>query len=460
MLDKRSLGVLRICLGSILMLDVAARALYFRAHYTYLGIAPLDQFLYHEQVSRRPWSVLYISDSPYWAAGLLFLSFIAALTLTVGYRVRLSGWISWILALSVANRGPLLGDGGVQYMICLLMWGNFLPWGDRFSLESVPEENSDCRTLAGFCLITQVAIVYWFSAVLRVGKEWQVDNSALYFAMHVDPLTTNFGEHLPWLGLDVLAFFTFTTLLLEMLGPLLLYLPSTGIRLFTVIMLVAFHLGILVTLRIPFFVAVCVAAALGLLPPKFWGYSLGEAVERRLDTAFQVLGRRLTSKKKEEERNSRFETFYRLLPVPILLVIILQLWAGLGPSPVRSPLTPLARNLNLNQYWGMFSPFPMNFVGWESVVARTESGREITLLKQGSRTSWPDLRWRYFQISLGKGRPKEVELFLNYLVADWDRRNPADKIVAAQYLYHPEHTRVKYILRNTETQVLGVYQSE
>ena len=457
MLDKRSLGILRISLGLVLIADILNRFSYFKAHYTYLGVAPLAQFLSHPAISRRPWSLFYLSDSPFWVAVLFLAYFLAACALTVGYRVRWAGWICWIMAVSIDRRGPLLGDGGVQYMIYLLMWGNFMPWGERFGVEASSDKETDYRSLAGFCYIVQVGILYWFSAVLRVGKEWQVEVSALYYAMYIDPLTTALGQHLPVLGLTFLSFFTAATLLFEIFGPILLFLPSTKIRLATVVLIVSFHLGIVASLKIPFFAFVCVAAALGLLPPAFWNWEparRGESALVRMFTRLRVYFDSTNS----QTRTSKIQAgIYDAVPVALLLVVLIQLGAGTRQSNPQTPVSGLARVLNLNQYWGMFSPYPLNFVGWESAVARTLSGREVTLLDKGERDSWAEARWTLFHVSLGKERPREVELYLNYLVERWNREHPEDPVRIAQYRYHPKFSRPNYLLRPAGDQVLGEY---
>lgn len=457
MLDKRSLGILRISLGLILVVDILNRFAYFRAHYTYLGVAPLSQFLEHPAISRRPWSIFYISDSPLWVALLFLIYLIAAVSLTAGYRVRWAGWLCWIMAVSIDRRGPLLGDGGVQYMIYLLMWGNFMPWGERFGVESKADSETNYRSLAGFCYIVQVGIVYWFSAVLRVGKEWQVEDSALYYAMHIDPLTTTVGRYLPILGGHFLAFFTAATLMFEIFGPILLFLPSTPIRLATVLLIVSFHLGIVASLKIPFFAFVCVAAALGLLPPAFWEWSPVARRASSLTGVFARLRERLGFSETRPVRSALVRKLDNTLPVALLLIILIQLGAGTIESNPKTPVSGLARVLNLNQYWGMFSPYPLNFVGWESAVARTRSGKKVTLLEKGERGSWAEARWAYFHISLGKERPREVELYLNYLVRVWDREHPHDPVLLAQYRYHPKLSRPDYLLRPAGDQVLGEY---
>ncbi len=457
MLDKRSLGILRISLGLILVADILNRFSYFKAHYTYLGVAPLARFLEHPAISRRPWSLFYISDSPVWVALLFLLYLLAAISLTAGYRVRLAGWICWLLAVSVDRRGPLLGDGGVQYMICLLMWGNFLPWGERFGLEAKPDQDSEYRSLAGFCFIAQVGIVYWFSAVLRVGKEWQVEDSALYYAMHIDPLTTALGRYLPVLGLHVLGFFTAATLFFEILGPILLFLPSTPVRLVSVLLIISFHLGIVATLKIPFFAFVCIAAALGLLPPAFWNWSWTSKLDSMLSGFFAKWALRLGEGVSPPAESGLQRKLENTIPVALLLIILIQLGAGTKESNPQTPVSGLARVLGLNQYWGMFSPYPLNFVGWESAVARTASGKSVTLLEKGERDSWSEARWAYFHVSLGKDRPREVELYLNYLVQEWQREHPEDPVIVAQYRYHPKFSQPDYLLRPAEDQVLGEY---
>ena len=134
-LDKRSLAFFRICLGLILLLDIVLRSLHFRAHYTREGLFPLQSYLIQPDLTQRRWSVFFMNDSPLFVGLLLMFFFLCALSLTVGYRTRLVGWLCWVLLLGVYRRNPVVNNAGDIYLPLLLLWGNFLPWGEYFSLD-------------------------------------------------------------------------------------------------------------------------------------------------------------------------------------------------------------------------------------------------------------------------------------------------------------------------------------
>jgi hypothetical protein len=466
LLDKRSLGLMRIGLGLIMAVDILARALHFRAHYSWAGIMPLKAILEYDELSHRRWSVFFQTDSEVLVALLLFIGLLSSLSLAAGYRTRLAGWVCWITAVSLFRRNPLLCDAGDTYLAVLILWGNFLPWGEAYAYKKPQVRELSHASIPGFCYITQVALLYWFSAALRVGTEWQVDGDALYFALHIDPLTTGLAPWLLCIGQQALVVITFLTLLMEIWGPILLYLPFATTRCLSVFMIIAFHFGIFTTLALPVFATICMIAPLGLLPSLFWQSRMGRNLDRVL-SRFARTSAPLEMPAPEPTKSSILGRVYYALPLFFLVIVIVQLRAGLHSMRPQTPLSGPARVFNLDQRWGMFSPHPTLVIGWESVQARTESGRVMNLMTGQSyseepqtfpnRTALPDLRWRYYQLALTYDRKQPLQYLLAYLVKQWDSANPDDPIVAAQYLYHPRATADRYILGEEGIEVMTVY---
>ena len=51
-------------------------------------------------------------------------------------------------------------------------------------------------TFATFSYLLQTAFVYIFSAMLKSGKEWIPEGTAIYYALSLDQFTTAFGYFL------------------------------------------------------------------------------------------------------------------------------------------------------------------------------------------------------------------------------------------------------------------------
>jgi vitamin K-dependent gamma-carboxylase-like protein len=472
-LDKRSLALFRVFLGLVVLFDILLRGFYFKEHYTSAGVFPLRDFLIQQDLSQRRWSVFFVSDSPFFV-GLLFIVFaLAALSLTAGYRTRVAGWLCWILLISLYRRNPIVNNSGDYYLPLLLLWGNFLPWAEAFSADSAhrsePRENY-YSALPGFCYLCQVAILYWFSAVLRTGVPWQIDGSALYDALHLEAMNTKLASYLLFLGTDLLALTTFVTLFMEIVGPILLFLPSPRARILGVVLIMSFHLGIFVSLTIPVFALICIVGPLGLIPREFWSNRVGKKVECWFEKSAHSIGSRLPVVTKpswlELPFARRAAGVYRWIPVLLLGMTISYLAWGIDMRK-EPPLEWTLQTLSLDQRWGMFSPRPVIELGFESVPARTESGREVNLLTGEPYSDKPeDIKnntalWKYRKrsllISITAKRFTHARLYLYYLVNQWNASHPEDLIVAASWIYHPETRAPRFMLSEHGQQVFAVY---
>jgi HTTM domain len=474
-LDKRSLGLLRVVLGLVLAVDVCLRGLHFRAHYTEDGMFPLRHYLVQPDLTQRRWSVFFMNDTPFFVGVLLVLFLVASLSLAVGYRTRLAGWLCWILLLGLYRRNPVVNNAGDIYLPLLIMWGNFLPWGERFSLDSSEREDSGgdhYSALPGVCYILQISILYWFSAVLRTGPEWQVDGTALYYSLNLEPLNTDLAPLLLLFGSGALVFITMVTLLLEVIGPLLLLVPSGWSRVAGVLLIISFHFGILLSLRIPVFAVVCMAAPLGLLPKFVWEISWGRKLARALESAMAALRGRLPmvlvgSHACLGSVPLWLRRFYFQIPLVFMGLTLFFLNWGIHTPDVRSPLTGVLRVLSLDQRWGMFSPRPPSSMHWESAPGRTKSGRTVNLLtgrnysmdlaELRNNTNLWDYRWRAYLSGPAFDSESHAQLFLRYLVRQWDVAHPEDPMVSAQCLYHPRTIPKRFLLGEDGVDVITVY---
>lgn len=474
-LDLRSLGLWRVSLGLVLVLDWLVRSFQLREHYTSEGVLPLRTLLNQPTLGSRLWSVFYLSDSVGYVALLFLLGFFSALALMVGYRPRVSGWIAWVLLISVQHRNPLVLTKGDSYLLLLLFWGNFLPWGEVFSVaEKSGEElkRVEVPPLAATAYLGQICLLYWFSALPRTHPSWVVDGSALYRAFHLEPLVKPLGRTLLGLGPDWLAFFTFLALAMEAFGPFLLLVPLAAVRVLAVAAIVIFHLGIYLTLDINNFAWICMMAPLGLLPSLFWRLPPSRWLERVLRAGFGALARRIRVPGEAETSTSSpilAKLAIRILPGLALLVACLCLWFEWKGEYTKSWEMRWARSLGLWQSWGMFSPGPPNIHGWQSAEAHLTSGAVVDLISgrpyptdgwyQGLR-GWFDQRARvYRNILLTNRFGAHGQAYLEYLVRRWDRGHPGDPVRWAEYLWHSSTIEPAELLPEQTREVIARYQS-
>ncbi len=282
-LDLRALALFRILLGVILLVDLAARAGDIGVFYTDSGVLPRVDLLDRVDTSATPWSVSLhmISGLPGVQLALFAVAAFCAFCLLIGHRTRLFTVLSWLLLLSLHNRNPAVLNAGDVLFRMLLFWSIFLPLGARGSVDAAmrepredgPDEGGH-RTwsVAAFCFMAQVSIVYWATALLKTDPIWTEDRTAVWHALKLDymalPLATVMREWPP--GLLELA--TRGTLLLEFWAPFLIWIPVFvgPLRFTACAVMLALHAGFTATLQLGLFSYVCGAMWLALVPPAAW----------------------------------------------------------------------------------------------------------------------------------------------------------------------------------------------
>jgi hypothetical protein len=294
-LDLRSLAVLRMLLGGMLIVDYSIRAIAFRAHYTDFGIAPAA-FQIARVIDPFPGRYSFHLGDPSLQMGLFALAVAFAISLLVGFQTKLSLLGSFILMVSVQNRNMEIETGGDYLLRLVTFWSLFLPLGARFSLDArlgapPPDPKSgnikgnQYFSVATAALLVQMAIVYFFSAVHKDHPIWRVHHTAIHYALHIDAYDTSLGELLRQYPV-ITAALTRLTLGYEFVAPFLIFgagllglLPGLEkvthpiqgmLRTFVSIAFVFFHLGLACTLSLGTFAWFAALIWLGLLPTWAW----------------------------------------------------------------------------------------------------------------------------------------------------------------------------------------------
>src|SRR5581483_3489812 len=133
-LDLRSLAVLRIGTGILLLSDFILYSRDLGAFFTDNGVLP-HQFALNRLL---PWSysIHALNGSFAFEIVLFLISVFFAGMLIVGYKTRVATIVSWILLISVQNRIPIIGAGDDLLLRMILFWGIFLPWNAVYSVDS------------------------------------------------------------------------------------------------------------------------------------------------------------------------------------------------------------------------------------------------------------------------------------------------------------------------------------
>lgn len=280
-IDLRTLALVRVCLGLLIIADLVIRSRDFSAHYTDGGVVPRHAL--GVVLDYVPASLHMISGSPWITAMVFLLAGFTALLLTIGYRSQLVAFVSWLLLLSLDSRNQFVGQGGDMLLRVLLFWAMFLPIGARFSvdaaLDRTPRGNSYV-SVASAGLLIQVMCVYFFTALLKSDPVWIPDGTAVYYALANDTFVTPIGEWLRQFPV-LMSALTYFVWVLEIVAPLLVFCPifNLQVRLFGLTLLILMHVGFLACLHIGLFPLISITSLLTFTPGWIW-----EVLSKRVRT--------------------------------------------------------------------------------------------------------------------------------------------------------------------------------
>jgi hypothetical protein len=444
--DLRSLATFRIVLALLVLSDLAIRATDLSAHYTDAGIMPRTVLV--EQVL-SPWafSLDLMNGGGLFQALLFGVAALAAFGMLVGYRTRLMTFVVWVLLLSIQLRNPLINGSESPMLRMLCFWGMLLPLGAYWSVDrarsALPRPSPRFLSLATFGLFMQIAFVYWFTAALKSGPEWRTDYTALYYALSLDQLATPIG-HLLLDFPSLLQVLTFGTVMLEALGPLLLFCPFfTGpVRTGAALAFMSFHLGIWLTMDIGIFPWISAFCMVCFFPTWFWdrASTLRSVLLRRFELARRLqlgtarLGNAIFAFSKAvlsflmDARQILFSgpalhgdqladhTAHQVLPLAagakgiaetrhdeapaeepepaelrsalatnllaFFFIFYILCWNLTTATSFTLPerAVPLGPFLGLDQYWGMFAPSPSKEDGWYVIPGELRDGQKVDLM--------------------------------------------------------------------------------
>ncbi|MGZ3864116.1 MAG: HTTM domain-containing protein [Bacteroidia bacterium] len=452
-LDVRALSLMRIFIAFVLLFDLCVRAGSLTAFYTKDGAIPFAG------VEKLYWQDGYFSlfsfCDEFWYAALLFvIAGLAYLCLLLGFRTRLFSVLAWVMLVSLQNRNTLILQGGDDELRLVVFWGMFLPWGNFYSLDSkkyfFAGRNEKYLSVSSFGYLMLVFSVYFFSGVLKNSNEWKLnEGTAVYYAFNLDqmawPLAKSFLSY-PTL----LKYLSVTVRWVEILLPFLLFIPfrNSLFRMIFVVVIVAFHLGISLTVYVGLFYLISISSLAGLLSPKFMD---------RFENKFR-LGRTQAENLQVPLLQPIRENYYYKVLVSCALFFFVALsviWnfatvanSGLGVAPNFNSVGYAVR---LNQNWGMFAPTVLKEDGWY-ILEGFSSGKTIDINRDGKPADYTkpknfmeyikDDRWRKF----GENYMLEINAFIrpyycNYLLKDWNINHPERKLDSLNVVYMKEFSK-------------------
>jgi uncharacterized membrane protein YphA (DoxX/SURF4 family) len=488
--DLRSLVLFRMGLALIILGDIVIRLPDTEAFYTDAGTFPRSVWISNFM---DPWSFsFHLANGTWYFQILLFvLQILFALALLVGYKTKIAAVFSWIFLLSLHSRNSFILQGGDDALRLLMFWGLFLPLGAIGSLDASLDrlrcthpnqgklENSlTTRTpskLASYQVVSagslglllQMCFIYWFAAFLKNDPTWWTERSAIWYSLSIEQYATPFGMFL--LGYPhLLEVLSYATVCLEQFGPFFAFSPFwTGpLRLITAIVFILFHvIGLNLTMELALFPYVCAVGWLAFFPSFFWDNILKPVkiyFQNRIKRGTFFWNYLISIKTVLAHIWEWFVIFiYRFTPFtskpalsdPLRAGWAANLLAGFFisyiffwnvfmldyPIPSIFPQwSPVASILRVDQYWNMFSPYPLVEDGWFVIPAQLRDGTTVDLFRGGDPVKWekplhvagmyPNDRWRSYLMNMVI-EDDEVYLsnYADYIVRSWNEINPRNK---------------------------------
>jgi hypothetical protein len=474
--DKRALSLMRMCIAFVLMLDLGIRLSDLEAFYTDNGVLPLPVLF------ANAWNPYYFSFhaiSGLWQVQLFLflLTFFFALLLFIGYRTQLFTFLSWLMLLSLHNRNVLILQGGDDLLRMVLFWAIFIPWGERYSCDSLlgnkTAVNTKLLTVATIAYLLQICYLYTGSALLK-GAEWNQDYTALYYTYSIDQIAYPVTKYL-YYNPELLKKLTCVAFYFELLVPALFFIPvkHAWFRIAGVFAIIGFHLLNSMTLFIGLFPLIGIATVTGMLPASFMDWFDVRVQKLKKTVALSFLGIATAIKyiiKWKPARESVHPVLQKLKTAMLVFLIVFVFdWNFSNLDFVNSKLSDRLRfigyGLRLNQHWGMFAPNVFKNDGWFVLEGTTAKGERFDLLHPGEPLNFSkpaDIvsmfkndRWRkYSENYIFSYNEFTRGHFCVYMKRKWNEQNPQRAIVSLRVIFMEELTLPAYRYSRPQKNVL------
>lgn len=424
--DTRSLAATRIATALVALADLASRGVDAAAHYSDAGVLPraeLGRTFGSLAGGNLRFSLLLLDGSAEVAHAVIGLGLFGAALLLVGWWTRAATFATWLAIVSLQHRNPYLLDGGDRILVQLLFFGLFLPWGARWSLDAATRAVAPPSRALGpatALAVLLMPIVYFVTGYLKDGTEWRVDLTAVHHALGSFIHSDAPGRWLVQLPLPLLKAVTVFVLVLELLGPVLLFWPRPTPRLRAAIVLLfaALQAGIFFGLYRSIFAPVSVAASLVLLPAEVWGW----------------LGRRVPWARASAGGEWREPRWLTPLTTSVLVWVLASAYEAAGRTTLMTAeVAGLGAPLRLEQAWQMFAPNPPKGSEWLVVPARLSNGTELDLVGPPGPVDYEidplgsspfhAIRWRnHFRMVCG--RKNLARRYAEWACRSWNAEHP------------------------------------
>ncbi|MEQ1485775.1 HTTM domain-containing protein [Methyloglobulus sp.] len=267
-IDARQYAALRIAFGSLSAIYFVQLLPYVEAQFSGSGwLGDIQQIAIQNGGS---WSLLFISTGIYattFAYAVVILGIASAFLMMIGWQSRITVCITWLVWVSLWNRNPLLldGDDAVLKMMCLYLM--LSPCGNCWSVDAYVHKMPQHVAVWSLRLMQfQIALIYFVSGWVKFhSPEWLNGTIMQYVLIH-----PHYSRWDGWAIIDkpmmagLLSGLAGFIRWWELLFPLLLL--NTNTRKLSILIGIAFHVGLLLTMNLRWFAVIMLSLYIALMP--------------------------------------------------------------------------------------------------------------------------------------------------------------------------------------------------
>jgi len=257
--DLRSLALMRIALGALLIGDILPRIAQVDALYSNDGVLT-NHFALYRPLAPHQLSFYFAASSTRDVTVVFLLTLVVYFLFAIGFKTRLFHILSFVCVTSLHTRNLLAELPSDAVLHVWLAWSLFLPLGARFSVDSLRKSLARRRekspgelnerppapltfsSLAVLGVVLQLSAIHIAAYFRQSGPTWS-DGTAFYYALHHNLWATQAGA---WLGktasLDTLKQLTHAYRFSQVALGVLMLVPIVYVRRASVVLLVLFHL--------------------------------------------------------------------------------------------------------------------------------------------------------------------------------------------------------------------------
>lgn len=254
--DRRTLGLTRIALGFLLLMDLFRRTPDWLSMFSTKGVLPSQVILARPQSDGFTFFTAFNSPGELWC--LWAVGLVTYVCLLFGYKTKVAQVVALFYVSSMNGRVLLIENGGYVVQNLLLLWTCFMPLGDRFSVDALlaswrrrrerteadlndrtglfdERQLAPCHSFAMTAVLLQISAVYFFNVVHKTGPAWS-DGTAVHFVLYNDrmitPLLASVRDYAPFWLIQLLTRGTLAIeagLVLLLLSPLAVVWARRGV---------------------------------------------------------------------------------------------------------------------------------------------------------------------------------------------------------------------------------------